>query len=298
MEIPAGHAHFDRVEPQAALHPRVVERVPQGDLTELNVPAVLDELLRRAAEQAADPRADRGALVPVLTDWNRLVGTGTDHGALERGIGLTDHVQVAAAGDTVRAIRPHFGVFVRAVGVQRGFGAVVDLATVLDVQQARQLQLVEPDGAADASGPAGIRVADHALLVVPDGLARRGDEVRTLGSAAAGVGRVGRGADVEIVARHHRVEPGGTDAAAREADVVEHSHFLTLDHRGSGRVVVGVQVDERRTSQALHQATVAGPLQAHVPPDIGVLDRPGVEGDLEAPVTERRGVLRLPLVAG
>src|SRR5207244_3367303 len=107
VEIPARHAHLDGAEAEAALHPRVVERVSQGDLAQLDVPAVLDELLRRAAEQPADPRADRGALVPVLTDRNWCAGAGTDHGALERGVRLTDHVQVAAARDAVRAIRPH-----------------------------------------------------------------------------------------------------------------------------------------------------------------------------------------------
>src|SRR5207249_10249224 len=112
---------------------------------QLDEAAVLYELLRGTAEQPANPGANRRALVPVLTDRNRCAGAGTHHRARQRGIRSANHVHVAGAdGISIDveggAIRPHLGVLVSPIGVQRRLGAVVDLTSMLDIEQSAQLK--------------------------------------------------------------------------------------------------------------------------------------------------------------
>src|SRR5258708_2169406 len=60
LQVAAGDADVDRIEPEGAVHPRLIEGVGHRDLAELHESAVLDELRGRAGEAAPSP-----TLVPV-----------------------------------------------------------------------------------------------------------------------------------------------------------------------------------------------------------------------------------------
>src|SRR4029079_17827105 len=78
---------------------------------------------------------------------------------------LADGVLVARAAPRRRAgaRRANLGVLVRAVAVQRALRSIPHVAALLDVDEARELPLVEADARVRVAGPRGIWVGVDAL---------------------------------------------------------------------------------------------------------------------------------------
>ena len=92
MQVAARHADVHAAHADEALHPRLVQRVGERDLAQLDVAVVLEAGFLDAGERAAGITA----AVPVFADRNCLAGARADDGPIEPAA-LPEHLVIPCA---------------------------------------------------------------------------------------------------------------------------------------------------------------------------------------------------------
>src|SRR6476469_1061004 len=139
-EVPRCEPKLDAAQALTA-HPRCVERVREGDLAELDVAAVLEELRRLVTEPAAKTR------IPVLADRNGYPLARPERRTLEEV--LAERLLVARATEiaigVVRAARARCRLAGRAEVVEGASRPVPDHATATDINEPAHVELLVSD---------------------------------------------------------------------------------------------------------------------------------------------------------
>src|SRR5213076_1111267 len=143
------------------LHPGRVDRIADRHFAQLHEPTILDARL-----VDSDERARRDELEPRLTDRDRCPFTRSGDRPVPP-TALTERFHVAGARQGVRragARRARLGVLMRTVAPQGAPGAVPDLPTVTDVQQAGDLEPLEAERGPHTGSPAIVGILHDAQV--------------------------------------------------------------------------------------------------------------------------------------
>ena len=116
MQVAPGDTEIDGGEPEIVLDEALVDGIPERDLAQLDVTAVLHELAGDRAEPAAEVLPPVGA-----RQLDGRTSTWAEDGARA----------IRTAKDDVSV--PDLGVAVRSEVVERALGAIPDIAALLDV---------------------------------------------------------------------------------------------------------------------------------------------------------------------
>src|SRR6476646_6688338 len=157
-EVPRCEPKLDAAQALTA-HPRCVERVREGDLAELDVAAVLEELRRLVTEPAAKTR------IPVLADRDSCPIARPERRTLEEI--LAEGLLVASATEITVGVVGAGGasrcLAGRAEVVEGAPRPVPDHSAATDVQETADIELLVTDTRSEAAGPVRVRTPNAAL---------------------------------------------------------------------------------------------------------------------------------------